>query len=69
MGQSHARAPGPGGSLAINVWCCSSMSTGKEKMQTFQCFQYFPPLLWEQGDNSSSDILLSADVFFMDPEL
>lgn len=59
---------GLGRILGVNVWCHSSMGTGKEKMQTSQCFLYFTPLFWEQGDNSSSDLLLSIDVFCMDPE-
>lgn len=54
---------GLGRILAINVWCLS-MSTGKAKMQTFQCFQYFTPLFWEQGDSSSSETLLSTDGFY-----
>lgn len=53
---------GLGRILGINFWYLS-MSTGKEKMQTFQYFQYFTPLFWEQGDNSSSETLLSTDVF------
>lgn len=70
MAQGHARAPGPGWDPGYKRLVLLQHEHRERENANFPMLSaFYTSLFWEQGDNSSRDILLSTDVFFMDPEL